>query len=311
MIRAAVPTVSLAQRPTPVHPLPRLSAELGVEVHVKRDDLTGFALSGNKVRKLEYLLADALAHGATAVVTCGGIQSNHARATAIAARQLGLTPVLLLRGEPPAAPDGNLLLDVLLDAEIHWCTPEQYRHRRGELMAELADGLRARGFVPYVVPEGGSNALGALGYVDAANELRAQGSFDHVYVAVGSGGTLAGLAMAGLPGVVGVAVCDDAAYFEARVQQIAAEAGVSLPDTWRVDELHRGPAYGVATPAIWADIRRVARLEGLLLDPCYTGKAMHALCDDARHGRIGGRVLFWHTGGAFGLFGRGAEVVGG
>lgn len=315
MIRAPVPTVSLARLPTPVHALERLSDALGVEVHVKRDDLTGFGLSGNKVRKLEHLLADAKARGATALVTCGGIQSNHARATAVAARQLGMRPVLLLRGAPGGAPDGNLLLDVLLGAEIHWTTPDAYRDHRNDVMAGIADALRARGEVPYVIPEGGSNALGAQGYEDAAAELAAQAEpFDAVFVAVGSGGTLAGLALAGVSGLVGVAVCDDAAFFEARARAIAAESGRSLPAcgpaTWWVDEAHRGPAYGVATPQIWADIRLAARLEGLLLDPCYTGKAMHALCAHARAGALSGRVLFWHTGGAFGLFGRGAEVAG-
>lgn len=306
-----MPTLPLARLPTPVHPLPRLSEALGVELHVKRDDLTGFGLSGNKVRKLEHLLADAAARGATALVTCGGIQSNHCRAVAVAARQLGMRPVLLLRGEPMAAPEGNLLLDALLGAEIHWCTPQAYRSRRADLMDALGEGLLRRGEVPYVIPEGGSNALGARGYVDAAAELAAQAEpFDHVFVAVGSGGTLAGLAIAGVPGLVGVAVCDDAPTFEARVREIAAEAGASLGAGWRVDDGFRGPAYGVATPSIWADIRAAARLEGLLLDPCYTGKAMHALAEHARSGRLSGRVLFWHTGGAFGLFGRGAEVVG-
>ncbi|MCA9566414.1 MAG: D-cysteine desulfhydrase family protein [Myxococcales bacterium] len=297
--------VPLARLPTPEHALPRLSEALGVEVFVKRDDLTGFGLSGNKVRKLERLFADA--GDATAIITTGGIQSNHCRATALAARQRGLVPHLLLRGEPPAEPDGNLLLDELAGATIRWCTPEVYRDQRDAVMAEMAAGLRAEGERPYVIPEGGSDAVGSLAFADAPDEL--EGTYDHVFVAVGSGGTLAGLAMSAIRGRVhGIAVCDDSAYFTAKVRSIAAAAGRPTPADWHVDDRYKGPAYSVATPAIWDDIRLVCRLEGLLLDPCYTGKAMHALCEEARAGRLSGRVLFWHTGGAFGLFGRGAEV---
>lgn len=311
-----VDRVPLARLPTPLVPLRRLSEALGrsvssgrppavLEVWCKRDDLTGIGLTGNKVRKLEVLLADALAKGADTVVTTGGVQSNHARATAVACRQLGLRPVLLLRGEDPAVPEANLLLDRLLGAEIRWCTPEEYRTRRNERMAEIAAELGGA----YVIPEGGSNGLGALGYVAAAAEVAADGPFDHVVVAVGSGGTLAGLAMgADLGPVHGVAVCDDRAYFTARVRAIAAEAGRPLSDRWDVVEGYQGPAYGVATPGIWDTIALVARTEGLLLDPVYTGKAMHALVSEVRAGRWGGRILFWHTGGVFGLFGRGGEV---
>jgi len=309
-------TLSLARRPTPVQRLERMSRELSVELWVKRDDLTGFGLSGNKVRKLEYLLADAQARGADTVITCGGIQSNHARATAVAARQLGLRPVLLLRGEEPEVRDGNLLLDGLLGAEVRWCTQQAYRERRGPLMEEMADDLRAGGARPYVIPEGGSNGLGALGFVAAAEELREQaGRFDHVVVAVGSGGTLAGLAMGPDIGRLhGVAVCDDRQTFVQIAQRIGAEAaefGARLPPVgarWDVVEGYQGPGYGIATEGVWRAIAAMAQVEGLLLDPVYTGKAWHALCAEARAGRIGGRVLLWHTGGAFGLFGRGAEL---
>lgn len=310
--------LALAQRPTPLHRLDRLSADLGLDLWVKRDDLTGFGLSGNKVRKLEFLLAEARSQGADTVITCGGLQSNHARATAVAARQLGLAPVLLLRGERPEVPDSNLLLDHLLGAEVHTCTPDDYRHRRTERMEALAEQVRARGGVPYVVPEGGSNGLGAMGFVRAAHEVawQAPDGFDHVVVAVGSGGTLAGLALGPRLGHVhGVAVCDDRPYFVDAVERIAAEArshgAGALPPagtSWDVVEGYQGPAYAVATPAIWASVQRAARQEGLLLDPVYTGKAFHMLCCEAEAGRLSGRVLFWHTGGAFGLFGRGAEL---
>lgn len=312
----SVRTLSLARRPTPMEPLQRLSRSLGVELWVKRDDLTGFGLSGNKVRKLEYLLADALEQGADTVITTGGIQSNHARATAVAARRCGLRPLLLLRGEEPEVADGNLLLDRLLGAEVRWCSADDYRHRRDEIMAEWADEVRSAGASPYVVPEGGSNGLGALGFVAAAEEVLAQGPrFDAVFVAVGSGGTLAGLALGPDIGRLhGVAVCDDRATFVHIVEGIGAEAerwGLSLPPPgarWDVLEGYQGPGYGIATPAVWRDIERMARQEGLLLDPVYTGKAWHALCAEVAAQRVGGRVLFWHTGGTFGMFGRGHEL---
>lgn len=309
----------LAQRPTPLHFLPRLSARLGVKVWVKRDDLTGFGLSGNKVRKLESLLSEALQSGVDTVITTGGIQSNHCRATAVACRQMGLHPVLLLRGEPQSPPDGNLLLDQLLGAEIHYCTAETYRDRRDQVMETLASNCRSAGKRPLVIPEGGSNGRGALAFVRAAEEASNQLSetIDVTFVAVGSGGTLAGLALGqGIGFIYGVAVCDDKAYFSARVQEIAAQAhdlgAPSLPEQgigWDVLEGYQGPAYGVATPHIWETIRWVAENEGLLLDPVYTGKAMHALISEVEGGRLEGNLLFWHTGGAFGLFGRGHELM--
>ncbi len=302
--------VPLAQLPTPLQPLERLSASVGAELWVKRDDLTGLGLSGNKVRKLELILAEALRHDCDTVITTGGIQSNHCRATAVAARMLGLRPVLLLRGEEPGVPEGNLLLDRLLGAEVHWCTHEQYHHQRGAIMAGIADDLAARGSRPWVIPSGGSNAAGALAYARAAREL-GDARFDHVFVAVGSGGTVAGLAMAGLPARVhGVAVCDDEATFLAKVEALHRDAGASGidPQGWCIDDRYRGEAYGVAGPEVWETITTVARTEGLLLDPTYTGKAMHGMLSEIRAGRVGGRVLFWHTGGVFGLFGGGGEL---
>lgn len=327
MLHPSLHPLSLSRLPTPVHRLDGPSARLGIDLWVKRDDLTGFGLSGNKVRKLDWLLADAAQRGATTVLTTGGIQSNHCRATVVAARQRGLRPLVLLRGAPPAPSDltGNLLLDVALGAEVHWCTAEQYAYRDA-ILADLAARVAARGEVPYVVPEGGSNAVGALGFLHATHELAAQDAprFDQVWCAVGSGGTLAGLAM-GLPStrVVGVAVCDDRATFRARVQAIAREAaawGHHLPAPgwatgagpgWDLLEGYQGPGYALATPQSLRTQVAAMRETGLLLDPVYTGKAWCALEAEVAAGRVpaGARVLFWHTGGAFGLFGRGQAVV--
>ena len=306
---------ALARLPTPTHRLERIGRAIGCDLWVQRDDLTGFLLSGNKVRKLEYLLAEAVATGCDTVITCGGMQSNHCRATAVAARQLGLHPVLLLRGERPAIPDGNLLIDALVGATVVTCTPDEYRFERQQRMAALADELVRAGKRPYVIPEGGSNALGARGYQQAAAEvLSTVGTFDAVFVAVGSGGTLAGLVMGPDIGPIrGVAVCDDRTTFVDVVVRIAGEAGVDIPPPgrrWDVLEAYRGPGYAVPGPDTWATIRRVAVDEGLLLDPVYTGKAFEGLLAEVAAGRVGGRVLFWHTGGGFGVFGRGAEVAG-
>lgn len=296
--------LSLCHSPTPIWRHRALDALVGCELWVKRDDMTAGAAAGNKIRKLEYLFADALANGATAVITCGALQSNHARATALVARELGLTPHLLLRTAEPARPGpavGNLLLDRLVGAELRLITPRQYRER-AELMNQLAEELTARGEVPYVIPEGGSNGVGAFGYVTAVEELAEQqaraelpADLDAVVFACGSGGTAAGVAL-GLgrfPGVaaraVAMAVCDDRAYFEQAIGQIVAEAraldpSLGVPAPFDIYDTFKGPAYGVASPEQLGFVAEVARACGLVLDLSYTGKA-----------------LFVHTGGLPGL----------
>ena len=312
----------LAHLPTPLQPLPRLSERLGVELWVKRDDLTGGPDSGNKLRKLELLAADARARGADTLVTCGGLQSNHCRATAAVAARLGMGSVLLLR--TPAVDrdpgyEGNVLLDRILGARLRTITPEQYA-RRAELLPEVGAELEAEGRRPYLIPEGGSNALGSLGYVLACEELARQTSirFDTIAYACGSGGTGAGLEMGArlhLPGtrVVGFAVCDDRAYFQGVIARLCDEAHerfgtprVAAPDI-DVDDRYRGVGYARSRPEELARIRDVARLEGLVTDPVYTGKALHGLLSEleARPDAYGRRVLFLFTGGLYGLLAAG------
>jgi D-cysteine desulfhydrase len=325
------PRIPLARLDTPIEPCPRLASELGVELWVKRDDLTGSHLSGNKVRKLEYLLAEARAEGATHVITCGGLQSNHCRATALAAAPLGLSAVLLLRtptgdlGEIPDPPDGNLLLDRLAGARIHPVSPAGYAER-AERMAALAAEIAHAGGKATLIPEGGSNACGSLGYVRAVAEIAAQMEDrppTSIVVAAGSGGTLAGVALGiqahGLAGTraIGIPVCDDAAYFRGIVQQIAAEAGAryglpSLEDNHlALVDGHKGRGYALTTPEELRFLVEVARKDGLVLDPVYTNKAFRglvALCR-SRPALLGRRPLFIHTGGLFGLLAIGPELA--
>lgn len=322
--------LALSALPTPVESLDRLSAAFDLDLLVKRDDLTGSHLSGNKIRKLDFILADALAKNATHVITCGGLQSNHARATALAATTLGMSPVLLLRTpngrleDLPNPPSGNVLLSRMAGARVVPCTPEAYRASRAELMLALADELEKEGARPYLVPEGGSNALGALGYVECAKELLTQVTEppDVVVVATGSGGTLAGLALGfelvGAPTrVVGVAVCDDAPYFEAIVERIAEEANQAYglprpsPGRYQVLEGFQGLGYGLTSDAELDFLIETLRLDGLALDPVYTNKAFLGLVATLGTAprtllpeltdRVG-RVVFIHTGGLFGLF---------
>jgi D-cysteine desulfhydrase len=287
----------------------------GIDLWIKRDDVTGGPEAGNKIRKLEFLLAAASREKATVLVTCGGIQSNHARATAIVGAQLGLRAVLLLRTTEPGAPlpiTGNVLLDRLVGAEIRLITPAQYRTRT-ELMAEVAAELANKGERPYVIPEGGSNALGSLGYVEAMAEVRDQldsglgGSkpFDVIVHACGSGGTAAGVALGAsrsgvAPEVWPMAVCD------AR----ALEPSLEAPAIVAIDDREKGPGYAVANDDQKALVVRVARASGLLLDPVYTGKAFAGLVRAAREGKLDGkRVLFLHTGGLPGLLAQGSDLA--
>lgn len=314
------PRIELAHLPTPLQRLDRMSDRLGVELWVKRDDMTGAELSGNKVRKLEFLIAEASARECDVVLTCGGGQSNHCRAVAFAARQRGLDSLLFLRVPDPQNPpsvEGNIFLDKLAGAQIRWITPEEYS-RRMEVMGLAAEEFLKAGRKPYVIPEGGSDEVGAWGYIKAVEELAHQapsGEATFIY-ACGSGGTGAGLILGvkllDLPWrVVGVNVCDNREYFvktiSGIVEKVRARFELSFdftPSEVEIQDGYVGRGYALSRPEELALIRDVARTEGVVLDPVYTGKAFYGMAHELAkdHRRFGKRIIFMHTGGIFGLF---------
>ena len=322
------PRFSLKFLPTPLVELKRLSRHLnGPRLFIKRDDLTGLALGGNKTRKLEYLIGAALNEGCDTVITGGAMQSNHCRQTAAAAAAAGLECHLALGGDAPAVPEGNLLLDYLFGATIHWCGEQ----RKGEQIPFLAGQLRSAGHKPYIIPYGGSNTTGAIGFAMAAGELQEQLSklkctMDHIVIPTSSGGTQAGLvAGTGIYNlsvqIMGIAIDHgktDAALFESGMAALANEVAAQWGRTshytaehFRVNYGYSAAGYGVAGALEKEAIKLAARLEGILLDPVYTGRAMGGLID-LIHGRefsAGESVLFWHTGGTPALFKYNAELL--
>ncbi len=315
----------LIQHLTPLHPLPRLSAALGgPEIWIKRDDLTGLGLGGNKVRKLTFLVSEALEQNADTLVTGGARQSNHARQTAAAAANVGRQCVLVLGGTADQPPQGNHLLDKLLGAEVRWSGE---RHLSEALEAET-EALRRAGRRPYLIPYGGSNGLGACGYAAAVVELAQQAatqevSFDAIVIASSSGGTQAGLVLGtralGLATpIVGISIAEDAPRFRQRIADLANAAAARLElvlniqaDEVVVNDAYLGAGYGQVSILEREAIQCMARNEGLLLDPVYTGRAFGGLLDLIRQGQFhsGQRVLFWHTGGAPALFAYAEELV--
>lgn len=327
---ARFPRIRVGHLPTPLEPLERLSRHLagpdgkGPKLWIKRDDCTGLSTGGNKTRKLEFLMADALAKGADTVITQGATQSNHARQTAAAAAKLGLACHLLLedrtgRRDEAYTQSANVLLDRLHGAEIG------HRPAGADMQAEmeaLAAQLRAEGKRPYVIPGGGSNPVGSLGYVYAAQELLGQAMelglrIDHVIHATGSAGTQAGLVvgMVGLNSgvaVLGIGVSAPRAPQETKVLALAQETAkhLGLPGIIHAEHIaancdYVGQGYGIATQGMAEAVRLVAELEGILLDPVYSGKAMAGLIDLIRKGHFApdSNIVFMHTGGSVGLFG--------
>lgn len=315
---------SLAHLPTPLEPLERLGTALdGPKLLVKRDDCTGLGLGGNKTRKLEFLLAEALAQGADTVITTGGVQSNHVRQTAAAAARLGLACELVLtRVVPWGGPDyelgGNIQLDRLFGAKVHL---HDGATDRTAAMEALAESLRRAGKTPYLIPTGGSNMTGALGYAAAAAELAAQAAaqgekISAVVQASSSGGTQAGLtagfaALDPAVRVIGIDVDANPEAVASDVRRLAEEVWerLALPGAFPADKVtlqdgYAGAAYGLPTEVMAEAVRRTARLEGLLLDPVYSGKAMAGLIGLIEAGAFApdDTVVFLHTGGMPALF---------
>ncbi|MFI9802924.1 D-cysteine desulfhydrase family protein [Streptomyces sp. NPDC052301] len=308
--------VPLGTFPTPLEPAPRLAAALGLgpdDLWIKRDDLTGLGGGGNKIRKLEWTAGAALAEGADTLVTTGAPQSNHARLTAAAGARLGLDVVLVLRGSPGASRSGNLALDGLFGARLAWAG-EVDQAGLDAAAAEVCARLRAEGARPAPIPFGGSSELGARGYVRCGEELREQvPDLRTAVVALGSGGTMAGLVAAlGAGSVLGVdvgALADPAAA----VARFAAQLGSQqVPaEGLRVRRDQVGGGYATLTGPVREALRLAARTEGLVLDPTYTGRALAGLRAAVRDGGIrpGERTVFVHTGGLPGLFGHGEAVA--
>lgn len=325
MLLSRFPRVSLAHLPTPLEFLPRLTEHLGgPNIYVKRDDCTGLGTGGNKTRKLEFLMADAIEHGADTIITQGAVQSNHARQTAAAACKLGMKCELIFerRVEQPTDPylhSGNVLLDRLFGARIR--DVEKGTDMDAE-MERVAEELRSAGQRPYVIPGGGSNRIGALGYVDCALEFMHQANqqgivIDHVVHATGSAGTQAGLIAglrathSGIP-LLGIGVNVAREEQEEKVYKLALETAeyIGAAGTVRREDIiancdYVGDGYGIPTQAMNDAVLLLARLEGLLIDPVYSGKGMAGLIDLVQKGYFGdsGNLLFVHTGGSAGLFG--------
>ena len=315
---ARFPRERLAHLPTPLEPLPRLGAETGIDLWVKRDDATGLAIGGNKVRKLEFLLGEAREDVVDTIITVGGVQSNHARQTAAACARLGLRCQLVLPRVVPRTGEeyeggGNILLDHLCGAEIFVVADEAAAAAQ---LGALAEQAAAAGRRAVIHPPGGSTPTGCLGYVAAGLELREQlaagegAAFSRMVIAASTGGSLAGLRLGlgdAIPEIVGVSVAGTAEKLGADVEALTAGVrellgeDVAAAANLRLTDATLGAGYGLPSRATLDAVARCASREGLLLDPVYTGKAMEALLA-AAPAETTGPVLFWHTGGTPGLF---------
>ena len=321
-----LPRIDLAHLPTPLDEAPHLSAALeGPRIFIKRDDLTGLALGGNKVRKLEFVMADALQKGADVVITTGSSQSNHACQTAAAARKLSMKAILVLEKGVHIETQGNLLLDNIFDAEVHLIDDGSLVT---ETMEKLAAEMRRLGHNPYLIPTGASNALGASGYVNAVKEICEKSvqkriNPQYLIVAAGSIGTMAGLLVGAryfhAPfKVIGISVKLDREALARKIADLANETarllGMNLtfaPDEISIYDEYVGEGYGIPTPQGIEAIRLVAQTEGLILDPVYSAKAMAGFADLIRQGKFTSQdtIIFVHTGGAPSVFAYANELL--
>jgi D-cysteine desulfhydrase len=310
------PALAFTQRPTP---LVRLKAPANYQLWMKRDDMTGVELSGNKIRKLDFLLQQAISEGADGIITCGGLQSNHCRTAAYLAQKVGLKAILFLRGEPEVPATGNYLLDRLSAAEIIHVSAEEYKQIEHLMQLKVREQNK-RGFKYYIIPEGGSNEIGAWGYCQCFCEICDQMAetgitVDAIAVATGSGGTHAGLLLGKIMmessiEIISFNVCDNADYFKKKItvilKKFAEKYNKSIP--CREEDIHIydgfvGGGYGKISENEVSFIRQFAREEGILLDPVYTAKAFFGLTKQMQSNQFQFRnVIFIHTGGIFGLF---------
>lgn len=322
-----LPRYALAEFPTPIHYLETFSRALnGPAVYMKRDDLTSLGMGGNKTRKLEFLIGEALKQGKDTLVTAGGLQSNHCRLTAAAAAKAGLSCHLVLNGTPPKQMEGNLLLDKIFRASVHYCD----RKDRDEKLIQVAEELSASGKNPYVIPVGGSNSVGSVGYVNAMLELEAQlkqmqMTPDAIVFATSSGGTQAGLTLGakitGYKGqVLGISIDQTKTGDEpfppilkkianTTAQRIGYEIQMTEKD-FSLNCDYLGAGYAMPGDLEFDAIRDLARDEGILLGPVYTARAMGGLIDLVKKGvfKKGQTILFWHTGGTPELFAWGGQI---
>lgn len=318
----------LAHLPTPIQHLDRLSKNLNKDIYLKRDDHTGIEFSGNKVRKLEFAVQEALDQKAKVLITCGGLQSNHARATAAVARRLGLDCHLVLRGTPQLPDHGNLFLDLLMDVNITYLEPEDFNDHHMERMRALKEAYDASGKPAYLLPMGASNAIGSFGYMAAyeeilLQELNMETNFDTIVCAVGSGGTHAGLVLGNLihgskHRVIGIPIADDSDFFRPIVHGLVEECLQRIsPSTEMAEDAlqfldgYAGRGYALNTPEELEFIRQLAIDEGVILDPVYTGKSFRGLVREIEKGTLedSEKILFIHTGGLYGLFPKAGEFT--
>lgn len=317
-----IPSFNFSILPTPLHRLENLGEELGINVYCKRDDLTGFALGGNKTRKLDYIIRDAVSKGADSIVTFGSAQSNWCRMTSSAARSKGIEPHLFLAGDEPTTPTANLILDMLVGSRIHFTGSFDEEDIIRACNKEM-DDLRASGHNPYFVAVGGSNPVGCTGYIRALAEIISYENttgtkFSRIFLASGSAGTQAGLVAGKIAGgwsgkITGISVSRGAAEQDRLVAELAEQTlvfhGIDcdrnlVEESVFTDDRYLGEGYRINTRECSEAIGLFASLEGIFLDEVYTGKAASGLIDYARRGLIspGENILFIHTGGTVQLF---------
>lgn len=319
-----VEKISLANLPTKIEKLNYTSKKFNKNIFIKRDDQTGTELGGNKVRKLEFALAEALAQGADTIITCGGTQSNHARATAAAAAKLGLKSILILSSDEKTPIDGNYLLDMLFGAEVRFISSYDYTNNISLIMQDTLKELSKNGHTGYIIPTGASNGIGTFGYFDAIKEISKQEellgiNFDTICCTVGSGGTYAGLCLGNKmlnldKNIVGFNICSDREHFVSEIIEISKEFysylkedNALLEEDIKIIDGNVGRGYALSTAEELEFLNSFAKNEGIVLDPVYTSKAMKGIYSELENPKTSylsksNNILFIHTGGIFGLF---------